>query len=76
MPTPTRQTSKPSRTPFPLAIDRVAIALILALSLVIAVLLWSGERVSAQVRTFTWQDKQIGAEDTAFILNFSRPMER
>jgi hypothetical protein len=26
------------------------------------------------VRHFSWQDKHVGAEDTAFILTFSRPM--
>jgi dipeptidyl aminopeptidase/acylaminoacyl peptidase len=63
-------------------IDRVAIALILLLSLVIGLLVGgsqvcgtncffhSGPRVS----DFTWQNRQIGAEDTAFILTFDRPM--
>lgn len=75
MPTSPRQPSNSPQPSFPLAIDRVAIALILALSLAIAGLLWTGQRVSAHVRAFSWQDKQIGAEDTAFILNFSRPMD-
>ncbi len=59
---------------FPLPLDRLAIALMVALSLAIGMLLWGGERVSARVRDFSWQGRQIGADDTAFILSFSRPM--
>lgn len=55
-------------------IDRVAIVLIVALSLLIGILLLSGDHASARVRDFSWQDKQIGADDTAFTLTFSRPM--
>lgn len=46
-----------------------------ALSLIIGLLLWGGERASAYVRNFSWQDRQVGADDTAFLLNFSRPMD-
>ncbi|MFM7615589.1 MAG: Ig-like domain-containing protein, partial [Synechococcales cyanobacterium] len=31
--------------------------------------------VKPTVRSFSWQDRQIGAEDTAFSLVFSRPMD-
>jgi hypothetical protein len=53
----------------------MAIALILVLCLLIGILIWGGDRTAPRVREFSWQDKQIGAEDTAFILTFSRPME-
>jgi hypothetical protein len=56
-------------------IDRVAIVLIVALSLLIGILLLSGDHTSARVREFSWQGKQIGADDTAFTLTFSRPMD-
>lgn len=56
-------------------IDRVAIALIVALSLLIGILLLSGDHTAGRVRDFSWQDKQIGADDTAFTLTFSRPMD-
>ena len=56
-------------------IDRVAIVLIVALSLLIGILLLSGNHASARVRDFSWQGKQIGADDTAFTLTFSRPMD-
>jgi hypothetical protein len=55
-------------------IDRVALGVMLVLSLLIGILLLSGDRTAARVRDFSWQDKQVGAEDTAFILTFSRPM--
>jgi hypothetical protein len=45
------------------------------LGLVIGGLLWGGERASARVREFSWQDRQVGADDTAFLLTFSRPMD-
>lgn len=56
-------------------IDRVAITLMLALSVVIGLLLLQGDAVAPQVRDFSWQGKAVGAEDTAFTLNFSRPMD-
>lgn len=57
-------------------LDRTALSLILILSLAIGFLLIKGDRVSARVRDFTWQERQIGAADSAFILNFSRPMDQ
>lgn len=56
-------------------LDRVAITVMLVLSVVIGLLLWHGDSSSARVRDFSWQNKQIGAEDNRFILTFSRPME-
>ncbi|MDP8965488.1 MAG: Ig-like domain-containing protein [Cyanobacteriota bacterium] len=55
-------------------IDRMALGVMLVLSLLIAILLLSGDRTAPRVRDFSWQDKYIGAEDTAFTLTFSRPM--
>jgi hypothetical protein len=55
-------------------IDRVAIGMILGLTLLISILLLTGGSTAPKVRDFSWQDKQIGAEDTAFILTFNRPM--
>lgn len=45
------------------------------LSAVIGMLLLTGDRTAPRVREFSWQDKQIGAEDIAFILTFSQPMD-
>lgn len=57
------------------AIDRAALSLIVVLCLVTALLLMKGDRAAARVRDFSWQDRQVGAEDVAFLLTFSRPMD-
>ncbi|MEG4027539.1 MULTISPECIES: hypothetical protein [unclassified Microcoleus] len=62
--------------PFQQPIDRTAIVLMLVLSVLIALLLLSGDRTAPRVREFTWENKQIGAEDTGFILTFFRPMNQ
>lgn len=56
-------------------IDRVASALMVVLAVLMVVLVASGDTTTPRVRDFSWQGKQIGAEDTAFILSFNRPME-
>lgn len=56
-------------------LDRVALTLMVVLGLLIGGLILGGDHASARVRSFSWQDKQIGAEDTAFIMTFSRPMD-
>ena len=55
-------------------IDRLALGVMLVLSLLIGILLLSGDHTAPRVRDFSWEDKQVGAEDTSFILTFSRPM--
>lgn len=55
-------------------IDRAALGLMVVLSLLIGILLLSGDRTASRVRDFSWEDKPVSAEDTAFILTFSRPM--
>jgi hypothetical protein len=57
-------------------IDRMALPLILLLSLLVGLLLCGGDRSRPYVRDFSWQDKPIGAADTFFVLTFSRPMDR
>lgn len=56
-------------------LDRVAIATIVLLSLLIGGIIWSGNHTFPKVREFSWQDQQIGVEDTAFILTFNRAMD-
>ncbi|MBW4565471.1 MAG: Ig-like domain-containing protein [Mojavia pulchra JT2-VF2] len=56
-------------------LDRVAIALMLLLSLLIGLVIWQGDAVKPSVRNFTWQNQQIGADDISFSLTFSRPMD-
>jgi hypothetical protein len=68
-------TSRSSSRQFPQPLDRAALILMVLLSVLIGVLLLTGDRTAPRVREFTWQDKQVGAEDIAFILTFSQPME-
>ncbi|MBE9004823.1 hypothetical protein IQ259_07195 [Fortiea sp. LEGE XX443] len=56
-------------------LDRVAIAMMLLLSLLIGFIILKGDVVSPRIRDFTWQNQQIGSEDIAFTLTFSRPMD-
>ena len=57
-------------------IDRIALGLMLVLALVIGIIVLKGDRTAPRIRDFTWENRQVGAEDTAFLLNFNRPMER
>lgn len=56
-------------------LDRWALFLMVLLLVVLTVLVLSGDHAAARIRSFTWQDRQIGASDRAFLLNFSRPMD-
>ncbi|MBE9126885.1 MULTISPECIES: hypothetical protein [unclassified Coleofasciculus] len=55
-------------------IDRLALGVMLVLSLLIVIVLLSGAQAAPRVRDFSWQHKNVGADDSAFILTFSRPM--
>jgi hypothetical protein len=55
-------------------LDRIAISLILALSLVVGLLILWGDRTLPKVRNFSWAEESVGASDTAFTLTFNRPM--
>jgi hypothetical protein len=59
---------------FPQRLDLAAIILISTLCLPLGLLLYGGRSAYPKVQTFSWQAKAIGAEDTAFILTFNRPM--
>lgn len=64
-------TSQPRLQP----LDRTAWLIMVVLAAVIGLLWLSGDHATPRVRDFSWGDKQVGAEDTAFILTFSRPMD-
>ena len=68
-----RRPRRPRPRQYPL--DRWAITVMGALTLAIGVLMLSGDHATARVRDFSWQNRQIGAEDKAFLLTFSRPMD-
>jgi hypothetical protein len=56
-------------------LDRAALGLMVILAILIGMLLLNGDRSAPHVRDFSWQNKQVGADDNAFLLTFSRPME-
>ena len=56
-------------------IDKFAIGLIVILTIVIVALIAFGGHAAARVREFTWNERKVGAEDTAFLITFSRPMD-
>jgi hypothetical protein len=64
-----------SRNPL-LPLDRIAMTFMAGIAIITLILLWSGDRTLPQVRDFNWQNRQIGAEDTAFTLTFNRPIDR
>ncbi len=64
--------------------DKIALSAIASLSVTIGVLVWGTNacgteclfRVKPQVANFSWQDRQIGAADRAFLVDFNRPVDR
>lgn len=56
-------------------LDRLAIALIVGLTVAIGLLIVWGDRTQPKVREFSWAQQTVGAEDTAFTLTFNRPMD-
>ncbi len=71
-----RSPASPKSAPFPQPLDRIAITFIVLLAIVIGGVMLTGTRFAPKVRDFTWHDKHIGADDTAFVLAFSRPMNQ
>jgi len=65
----------PPRLSFPQPLDKAALSVMAVAGLLTLLLLWGGDRTYAQVRYFTWQNRDIGAEDRAFILSFNRLMD-
>lgn len=57
-------------------LDRVAVVLMLVLTVLIGIVLLTGDRTSPKVKEFTWQNQQIGSEDKGFVITFNRPMDR
>ena len=57
-------------------LDRLAQALMGLLAVVMAGMVLLGGPAASRVRDFSWQNRQIGADDTAFLFTFSRPMDK
>lgn len=56
-------------------LDRAAWLSIGVLTVLIVLLIFVGDSTKPQVRSFSWSNQRVGVEDTAFILNFNRPMD-
>lgn len=56
-------------------LDRTAVIAMVVLSVVIALMLMTGAQALPQVKSFSWQEVAVKAEDAAFILTFTQPME-
>ncbi|NEP62041.1 MAG: hypothetical protein F6K31_34700, partial [Symploca sp. SIO2G7] len=57
-------------------LDRLAQALMVMLAIVIGIIVLLGGPAASKVRDFSWQNERVGADDTAFLLTFSRPMDQ
>jgi hypothetical protein len=55
-------------------LDRAALMVMLVLALLTGLLLLTGDHTRPKVRDFSWQNRQVGAEDRSFVLNFNRLM--
>jgi hypothetical protein len=55
-------------------LDRVALVVMAVLAALTMILLLLGDHSQPLVRDFSWQGKQVGAEDQAFVLTFNRLM--
>jgi dipeptidyl aminopeptidase/acylaminoacyl peptidase len=70
-------------------IDRISISLMILFSIIISILIWGENTCSKpnsicpaffhtgpRVRDFSWEGRNIGPEDQAFLITFDRPMEQ
>lgn len=55
-------------------LDYISLTLMLVLSLLIGLLVWSGNDVIPYVRDFSWHSKIVITSDNFFTLTFSRPV--
>ncbi len=57
-------------------LDRLSLSLMVLLGIVMAVLVAFGQGAAARVRTFSWAEQPVSANDAAFLMTFSRPMDQ
>lgn len=68
-----RASRRASRRRLPL--DRIAWGLMVGLLGVALLLVLLGDHAVARVQKFSWQERTVGAENVAFTLTFTRPMD-
>ncbi|NJM97835.1 MAG: hypothetical protein HC800_12375 [Phormidesmis sp. RL_2_1] len=56
-------------------LDQVAPAVMVVLGLMIVAMLLLGSQALPRVRTFSWQDQAVAADDVAFLLTFTQPVD-
>jgi hypothetical protein len=56
-------------------LDRVALGVMAFFGLIIAAMLLLGSQALPQVRSFSWQDKPVSADDVAFLMTFTQPVD-
>jgi dipeptidyl aminopeptidase/acylaminoacyl peptidase len=56
--------------------DRLLLGTVALLALLIALVLWRGDRSVLRVTQFSWEGQKVGAADQEFILSFNRPVDR
>jgi hypothetical protein len=56
-------------------LDRAASLAMLLLVIIIAAMLLLGARALPKVRTFSWQNQAVAADDVAFMMTFTQPMD-
>ena len=56
-------------------LDRAAAIAMVLFSIAIAVMLLFSSQALPRVRTFSWEDKAVGAEDIAFLMEFTQPVD-
>lgn len=61
---------------YSLPLDRLSVLLMGILTVLIGFLILSGDHTAPRVREFSWNKQQISAEDRAFSMMFSRPMNQ
>ncbi|MEM9769780.1 MAG: Ig-like domain-containing protein [Cyanobacteria bacterium P01_D01_bin.71] len=69
------RTSRQAYRRWRLPLDRTAFGLMLVLVIAAGGLMLLGDHALARVQTFSWQERTVGAENVAFTLTFTRPMD-
>lgn len=70
-----RLSSRRGKRKVRLPLDRTAISLMVGLVIAAILLVLLGDHATAKVQSFSWQSRTVGADNAAFVMTFSRPMD-